>query len=169
MPAVNCLSVQKCSNSSSKFFIWNEFGGDLEGPLLISCRKCFTTKSFQIRSNLPFSASRWIFWRKLKARFAFRDSLSLATVQQLPGILDFGSYAESLGYSPASTENSTVRSEELTRHSVSLGGIVFANYVTRLYSGCLTEHLLVSTEYLLLQLSTRFVLGSSHRALGVTW
>ena len=38
----DCRNLSICSNvqiSHSKFLIWNEFGGDLEGPLLISCRK----------------------------------------------------------------------------------------------------------------------------------
>ena len=62
-----CRNLSICSNvqiSSSKFFNWKEFGGDLEGPLLIWCHKCFSSKSFQICSH-PFSASRWIFWQKL--------------------------------------------------------------------------------------------------------
>ena len=75
----------------------------------------------------------------------------VSEAQQLPGILDFGSYSESLGYSPASTENSTVRSEELTRHSMSLGG----NRV------CQLRHSVV------LGLSHR-ALACKYRALGVT-
>lgn len=50
-----------------------------------------------------------------------------------------------------------------------LVGIVFANYVTWLYSGCLTEHLLVTTEYLVLQPSTRFWTPSTFVITSSTW
>jgi hypothetical protein len=77
-----CRNLSICSNvqiSSTKFFIWNECGSDVEELLLILSLKCFSSKSFWICSNLPFSASRWNFgknWAKDMVRFAFCDSLS---------------------------------------------------------------------------------------------
>ena len=44
------IDLFKCSNvqiSPSKFPIWNKFGDDLEGPFVILCRNCFSSKSFQ--------------------------------------------------------------------------------------------------------------------------
>ena len=46
-----CRNLSICSNfpiAASKFSIWNEFGGNLEEPLLISSSNCFSSKSFQI-------------------------------------------------------------------------------------------------------------------------
>jgi hypothetical protein len=60
VPGVIC-HLFKCSNIVFQIFIWEEFGSDLEGPLLILCCNYFSSKSFQIHSNLTFSASRWIF------------------------------------------------------------------------------------------------------------
>ena len=71
----DCLNSSICSNvqiSPSKFPIWNKFGGDLEGPPLILCRNCFSSKLF----HLPFSANIWIFWQKDMVHFALRTSIS---------------------------------------------------------------------------------------------
>ena len=64
-----CRNLSICSNAqiiASKFSIWNEFGGNLEWPLLISSRNCFF---FQILPNRLFLANKYLFWQNQDEKY----------------------------------------------------------------------------------------------------
>ena len=73
-PLGACRNSSVCSNVQifvAKFFIWNEFGGGLEGPLLISSRNCFSSKSFQIAFSQQINVCFGKIWMKNMVRLYF--------------------------------------------------------------------------------------------------